>query len=531
MKIPTGQTRPLYEPGELIVKLKRDSAVLEETLCEKYGVSLIERFELGNRPVTDTGELVRLKLPRELAVEEAVQLLSKDAQVEYAEPNNRYYLDSLQGPNDSTAPNDLNYKLWGLHNTGQTRGTPGADISMKEAWKITKGDRAGGPIVAVIDSGVDVSHPDLLANLWVNPGEIPNDGVDNDGNGVVDDVHGYNAFHDNNDLFDGKVHGTHVAGTVGAVGNNGQGITGVAQEARIMTVKIFANTGHTNEATVLRGLAYADKMGARITTNSWGGIHSKAMEEAYSRSPALHIASAGNSGRDNDVQPHFPGSYPIDNMIAVAASDHRDEIGSFSCYGDHTVHLAAPGVDIYSTLPRGRYKSFSGTSMACPHVGGAASLILSEYPYASNEEVKNRILYGTDPLPKQSGLTVSGGRLNAASSLENDLSPPGTPGSFRAEVNPSEVRLAWTNSGDDGEVGQARALLLKKSEHPLNEKNFASATSLGRVLPGRAGDNQLFTDPLSWSDTARTFYYGLQAIDNVGNRSELTTLQVTVTPS
>ena len=396
MKVgPAIAARPLYEPGEVILKYRDSKASPSQSLLEDYGVSLIETFDLNTDLAGDQGGLVRLKLPPQLDVADAVTLLGEDARVEFAEPNYRIYLeeplagrepDQKPPSKDPTNPSDLDYRLWGLENKGQTRGKPGADIEVRKAWESTTGDRNSGPIVAVIDSGVDITHPDLLDNLWTNSGEIPGDGIDNDGNGVVDDVHGYNAFHDNNDLTDGKVHGTHVAGTIGATGNNGFGITGVAQEARLMPIRIFARTGHTNQATVLRALNYADRMGARITANSWGGISSLAMQQAYAQSPALHIASAGNSGRDNDLKPHFPGSYPIDNMIAVAATDHKDQLGSFSCFGKTTVHLGAPGQDIYSTLPGDRYKSFSGTSMACPHVAGVAALIKSVAPTASMEQ-------------------------------------------------------------------------------------------------------------------------------------------------
>ena len=250
----TSQKRLRYEPGELIVKLK-DGPSLQESLEESLDARIVERFELSPG-LKSQGNLARLKLPAHLSVEEGLKLVADHPGVEYAEPNLRVYLDEALPGDDlaetapATQPDDLGHKLWGLDNRGQTRGKPGADISAKEAWTISTGSRAG-PIVAIIDTGIDQTHPDLIDNLWTNHGEIPGDGIDNDNNGVIDDIHGYNAYDDNNDLSDLKVHGTHVAGTVGAVGNNGQGITGVAQKARLMTVKIFGKTGHTNQALSL----------------------------------------------------------------------------------------------------------------------------------------------------------------------------------------------------------------------------------------------------------------------------------------
>ena len=535
--LPSYRARASYEPGEVIVKL-RDQPQVEESLQDQFGASLVERFDFGHGLRGSQGDLARFKLPQHLSVEEAVELFSEHPGIEYAEPNHRYYLEEpLPGdrPADlpaaskhSGAPDDLHYLLWGLENRGQTRGKPGADISVKEAWKLTHGDRKNGPILAVIDTGVDVTHPDLVDNLWVNKGEIPGDGIDNDGNGVVDDVYGYNAFHHNNDLSDLKVHGTHVAGTVGAVGNNGQGITGVAQEAQIMTVRIFGETGHTNQATVLRGLAYADRMGARLTTNSWGGIHSKAMEEAFASSPALHFASAGNSARNNDLQPHYPSSYEIDNMVAVAATDHKDVLGSFSCYGAQSVDLAAPGQNIYSTMPGHRYKNFSGTSMATPHVAGVASLILTQYPEASNAEVKERLLASVDPLPSLQGTTVSGGRLNAASALEDDSIPPAAVQDFRAQASPSSVTLNWLDTGDDVRAGKASRLELRSAPHPLDEGNFQEGELRASPAPDTAGTLQSREFRFPLSKESRTLHYALRAIDNVGNPSPLARAQAII---
>jgi serine protease len=258
--------------------------------------------------------------------------------------------------------------------------------------------------------------------MWVNPGEIPGDGIDNDGNGVIDDVHGYNAFDDNGDPMDGQGHGTHCAGTIAGVGNDGQGVVGVSPNASLMAVKIFNDEGSTDAAAIIRGIQYATKMGARITSNSWGGpIPNAGIRQAFAESPALHLVAAGNSGTNNDWFPSFPANYNLDSIISVAATDHNDGLADFSQYGARNVDLGAPGVDILSTVPGGKYDVYSGTSMATPHVAGAATLIASQYPEISNEELRERLLGGVDKVDSLQGKTVTGGRLNVYNSLTMEV--------------------------------------------------------------------------------------------------------------
>lgn len=528
---------PRVVAGEAIVKFRKPGPLELRGSSQDIEERILERFDFGRRALEGQSELARVKIPLGLSMKQGLEWLRSQPGVEYAGPNHVFDLDEpvdekrdSKSPSEDApgVPNDLDRRLWALENSGQTKGTPGVDIEAREAWKTTVGDRKRGPIVAVIDSGVDITHPDLIDNLWTNAGEIPDDGIDNDGNGVIDDVHGYNAYDDNNILTDAKTHGTHVAGTVGATGNNGFGITGVAQQARIMPIKIFGDVGHTNEATVLRALAYADRMGARITTNSWGGVSTPAIEEAYRTSPALHIASAGNSGKNNDLEPHFPGSYRLPNMIAVAATDHNDHLGSYSCYGRETVHLGAPGEDIYSTLPRDRYRSFSGTSMACPHVGGVASLVLTAYPNLTNAQVKDRLLFGTVPNPELEGKTVSGGRLNARLALEDDRIAPGAVSDLKAVARAGEVQVDWRNGGDDGDQGQARLLRLLRSDTAMTEDNFRNALLVNERPCRVPGSQETFSESFPLSKLERTVHYGVIAFDNVGQRSPLAACKVVI---
>lgn len=374
-------------------------------VLDQLGGEVLHRFEFPTANLMKGGEMLHLQLPKGTTTAEAMAALEHDPRVTYAAPNDIIHVDQgLAGK--TSVPNDLDKKLWGLQ-----------AIQSPAAWETTRGSR-NGPVIAVLDTGCDVNHPDLRDNLWTNPKEIPGNGLDDDGNGVVDDVHGFFPKENNGNLTDKLGHGSHTAGTIGAVGNNGQGITGINWEAQIMPIKIFDSQGQTDVALIARGLEYAARHGARITSNSWGGTEpNPALEDAFKSCPALHIAACGNSGLDTDIVPHYPSSIPLANMISVAASDRRDRLASFSNFGAESVDLAAPGVDIYSTFPKGRYKTQSGTSMACPHVSGVAALIATAYPEASHEEIRSRLLEGVDLSPSLRGKVASGGRLNAAKAL------------------------------------------------------------------------------------------------------------------
>ncbi len=410
-----------HKPGELILRTRGGFSLAgtEGSVVADFGAKVLGTFDTPNGiHKSVAGEFLHIQLPQGVSVEQAMAAMAKDDRVEFAVPNHTYKLDDVK---KGSLPNDADFgKLWGLHNEGQTGGKVDADIDAPEAWQIHTGrtQAQGAHITAVIDTGIDYNHPDLKANMWVNPGEIPGNGIDDDGNGVIDDVHGYNAFDDNGDPMDGQGHGTHCAGTIAGVGNDGVGVVGVNQHANLMAVKIFNDEGSTDAAAIIRGIQYATKMGARITSNSWGGpVPNAGIRQAFEESPALHLVAAGNSGVNNDWFPSFPANYNLDNIISVAATDHNDGLASFSQYGARTVDLGAPGVDILSTVPGGKYDVYSGTSMATPHVSGAATLIASHYPNISNEELRARLLDGSDKVESLAGKTVTGGRLNVHNSL------------------------------------------------------------------------------------------------------------------
>ncbi|RLG17225.1 hypothetical protein DRN63_03195 [Nanoarchaeota archaeon] len=358
-----------------------------------------------------------LKLRDGINLINSLKILREMPFIQYAEPNRRLQVDEL-------FPNDPMFEYqWGLHNVGQTNGTYDADIDAPEAWSITTGSNS--VIVAIIDTGVDYTHQDLLDNMWINPFETRN-GIDDDGNGYVDDIYGADTCNDDGDPLDDNGHGTHVAGIIGAVGNNGEGVTGVNWHVKIMALKFADASGVGWVSDAIEAIEYVINMKKRginvkITNNSWGsGEFSQALYDAIAAlqdSGILFVASAGNSGRDNDLKPHYPSSYNLSNIISVAATNDRDELTWFSNWGQLSVDLAAPGQSILSTFLANSYQHLSGTSMATAYVSGVAALILSKNPSYTYLQVKRLILSAVDEVTELENLVSSDGRLNAYNCL------------------------------------------------------------------------------------------------------------------
>lgn len=318
---------------------------------------------------------------------------------------------------------------WHLNNFGQSSGVFGADIHASEAWEIQ--NNATNVIVAVVDSGARITHQDLASSLWVNPNEVPGNGIDDDGNGVVDDIHGINAIPNppTGNLADGAGHGTHVAGIIGARSNNSLGGSGVAPGARIMICKFLNDAGSGFLSDMVQALDYASSEGARIANCSFeipynllNASDFAVMSNAFwnlRSAGVLVTAAAGNSGLDTDLAPRYPACFDIDNIVAVMASSRQDTYTLYN-YGLTTVDLAAPGISIYSTYNHfdSEYVPLSGTSMAAPSVAGAAALILAKYPNLSAQQVIRRIKETVDPLPAFATRCVTGGRLNVARALQ-----------------------------------------------------------------------------------------------------------------
>ena len=368
-----------------------------------------------------------VNLDEGVTVETALALYRADPNVLYAEPDYRISLAAL--------PSDPRFdELWDFDNVGQTGGVIDADIDAPAAWDVNTG--SGSTIVAVIDTGIDYSHPDLAANSWVNVGEIAGDGLDNDGNGYIDDVFGYDFFNGDGDPMDDNGHGTHVAGTIGAVGDNGIGIAGINWNVQLMGLKFLDASGSGSTSDAIEAIDYAVANGASVINASWGGDpFSQFLFDAIARArdaDTIFVAASGNGnafgiGLDNDATPFYPSGYDLENIIAVAATDHTDQLAGFSNYGATTVDLAAPGVNILSTAIGGGYQLNSGTSMAAPHVAGVAALVRDANPGWTYQQVIDQLLATVDPLPGLQGLLATGGRLNAASALGNPEPPPPPP--------------------------------------------------------------------------------------------------------
>ncbi len=390
--------------------------------------------------------------------EEAAAWLATNPNLAYYEPNVVTPLASL--------PNDPQFNLlWGLHNTGQTvggqTGTAGADIDALEAWQITTG--SSRVVVAVIDTGVDYTHPDLARNIWVNPGEIPGNGIDDDGNGFIDDYFGWDFANNDNNPLDDHGHGTHVAGIIGAVANNGLGVSGAAWSVSIMPIKFLAANGSGSLDNAIRAINYVTMMrnrgvDVRISNNSWGGGgYYQSLYDAiaaHNRAGIMFVAAAGNNARNTDLTPNYPSCYNLENIISVAATDNRDNLAVFSNYGVVSVDLAAPGVNIYSTKPGGGYQFLSGTSMAAPYVSAVAALAWSVAPNATVAEVRNALLGGADRIPSLAG-KVASGRLNARGTLDmlnmtvaGSLPVAGT----SVSVRPTEFTVTFSQPYDPASV-------------------------------------------------------------------------------
>ena len=321
-------------------------------------------------------------------------------------------------------PVDVRAGAWGLNNAGRQGGVADADIDAPAAWDITTGARS--VVVAVIDSGLAVTHPDLAANIWTNPREIPGDGLDNDGNGFVDDVHGWDFANDDADPADDDGHGTHVAGTIGAVGDNAIGVTGVNWRVSLMGLKFLDANGNGFTSDAVAAVTYATRMRRDFGVNvvainaSWGGgSRSKVLADAIAaggRAGILFVTAAGNASSNNDRTPTYPANSADDAVITVAATNRSNRLAAFSNFGATSVDLAAPGVAIRSTVPGG-YASFSGTSMAVPFVTGTVALLAAANPRATAADIRRAILSTTKPVAALAGKVATGGLLNAAAAV------------------------------------------------------------------------------------------------------------------
>lgn len=408
-------------PGEYIVKLNKigkNVNLSKNELSESLGFEVVDIF-FDNK-------FAKIITPKVLLDAAVTKSLEKNEMVAYAEPNYIYRIDKL--PNDP-----LFSKSWGLKNTGQNDvrgpGTSGVDVNVEKAWDLTTGSK--NIVVAVIDTGVDYTHPDLKDNMWVNEVEVNGKpGVDDDGNGYIDDIYGYNFSGTNPSANpkDDHGHGTHCAGVIGATGDDGKGLVGVNWNTRIMAIKFLSASGSGSTEGAIKAIEYAVKNGASVLSNSWGGGgFSQALKdviESSNKAGAVFVAAAGNNSSNNDQTPTYPASYEVSNIISIAAIDNNSNLARFSNFGKTKVHLAAPGVNVYSTVLNGAYENMSGTSMATPHAAGVVALLRAFDEKLTNQEVKERIVSTATKTTKLKNKVKSSGYVNAYNALTNTIAPP-----------------------------------------------------------------------------------------------------------
>ncbi|GAB2520802.1 S8 family peptidase [Lysobacter humi (ex Lee et al. 2017)] len=413
-----------HQSGELIVKFK-DGTTAAQQAAVRNGLGAAKADTLrGAR--AGRAETALLRLPAGVGVASAIEALRNDPSVDYAEPNWVY--------THTATSNDTYYtngSLWGMYGDATSPANQYGSQAA-EAWAAGHTD-CSGVLVGVIDEGIYTAHEDLAANIWTNPYD-PVDGRDNDGNGYIDDKNGWDFDGNSNNVNSGGAnddHGTHVSGTIAGVGGNGKGVAGMCWSGvKLISARFLGRRGGTT-ANAVKAVDYFNDLKTRhglnivATNNSWGGGgFSQALSDAIGRADAagiLFIAAAGNDAYDNDATASYPSNYPQANIIAVASTTNTGGLSSFSQWGATTVDLGAPGSAIYSTVPKSvkgalasGYASYSGTSMATPHVTGAAALYKSKFPSATAAQVKAGILDATVPTPSLQGKVVTGGRLNAS---------------------------------------------------------------------------------------------------------------------
>jgi subtilisin family serine protease len=528
-----------FVPGEMLVRFKHNKALQGSVYLpvpdqRREGQAVIAQpdqvlVQIDRFEGSDLIDGLRLARTSAQDTWRAIAALKAREDVLYAEPNYIVHADLL--------PNDPDFvRLWGLRNTGQVppAGTPGADIDAELAWNITTGGT--GSVVAVIDTGVEVNHTDLQANIWTNPspGSIP---------GISGDVHGYD-FINNSGTIPAEQHATHVSGTIGAVGNNGIGVAGVNWTTRLMSLRFIdesINSGSTADA--IRACNYVKQMkdlwvssggtqgaNVRVTNNSWGGdSFTQSLLDAINslnQSGILFVAAAGNSNTNNDVAPHYPSNYLAPNVMAITASTATD--AQFYNFGPQTVLMAAPGIGIYSTVPFSAYASFSGTSMATPHVAGSAALLLAANPNLTVKQLRALLAYNGDVLASLQAKTITGRRLNVFRSLqalaENDTTPPGKVGNFLiTSQNGRTFNLSWIASGDDGGGGSAALYDLS-----FIDQASGAVIPLKTVIPATTASSQSISVSIPYQHTSGTIR--LREFDNVGNEGTPAQIQVSIDP-
>jgi subtilisin family serine protease len=413
-----------YKPDEILVRFrplangkKRSAQKKKKMLAHLGDVKIKKAYDL-------VPGLNSVKLPKNLNAKNAIKKFKNHPDILYVQPVYKVKANDLYFPDDPALE-----VQWALHNTGQSDGTPDADIDAPQAWDRLNNIPYQNIVVAVIDSGVEYNHPDIADNMWINQDEIPDNGLDDDDNGYVDDIYGYDFCNNDSDPNDDHYHGSHCAGIIAAITDNNEGIAAVAgtnNHFKIMALKFLDRNGDGWTDDAIQALEYSVMMGAKISNNSYGGpgfdlAFAQAVNAAEDQG-VIFVAAAGNDyGQNNDFTPHYPASFSNDAVISVMASNNNDDMATFSNFGPTSVDIAAPGSNIVSLNLNKTYKYSSGTSMATPHVTAACAVISAINPEIISTSIKSIIINSVDPtLPDY---CVSGGRLNLYNAIYNTPNP------------------------------------------------------------------------------------------------------------
>ncbi|HYV10880.1 MAG TPA: S8 family serine peptidase [Pyrinomonadaceae bacterium] len=530
------QRQQMFVPGEILVRYRNEPMAKSKGASMRIAAHDGRLFSVDLKRTHGSDLLPGLRLAR-VAPEEtldAVTALRQQPDVLNAEPN--YILKADANPNDSRFNEQYALPLMGA----------------PQAWDTRTGSTgAGRVVIGVIDQGIDFNHSDLAANIWINPGEIANNNVDDDGNGFKDDVRGFNFVDNNGSTFSGVAtedHASHVAGIAGAVGNNNNGIAGVNWSVGLMSLRFLDEDGFGSTSDAIDAIQYARTMrnlwdttggtkGAniRVLNASFGGaLFSQQFLDAINQANAaglLFVAAAGNVDNgtiepNNDLVPHFPSNFDAPNIISVAASNSADALASFSHFGATTVDIAAPGSAILSTTPNNTYSSFSGTSMAAPQVSGAAALLWAQNPNLTVQQVKNLLMADGNVITGFADKIMSQRRLNVGNSMagviSGDVTPPGTVGSFHINSqNGRNLNVGWTASGDDGATGNASLYRID-----FTDGGSGQVTTVKGVIPKNSGSLQSVNIRIPFKHAAGTLT--LREFDNAGNEGTPATLPVGV---
>jgi len=532
------QRQQMFVPGEVLVRYRTESMAKSKGASMRIAAHDGRLFALDLKRTPGSDLLPGLRLAR-VAPEEtldAVNALRQQPDVLDAEPN--YILKADVTPNDPRFLSNEQYAI--------------PLIGAPQAWDTRTGSTgAGRVVIGVIDQGIDFNHPDLAANIWTNPGEIANNGIDDDGNGFVDDVRGFNFVNNNGTTFSGisaEDHASHVAGIAGAVGNNNTGVAGVNWSVGLMSLRFLDEDGFGSTLKAIDAIQYARTMrnlwvqtggtkGAniRVLNASFGGaLFSQQFLDAINQANTaglLFVAAAGNVDNgtlepNNDLVPHFPSNFDAPNIISVAASNAGDALPTFSHFGATTVDIAAPGSAILSTTPGNTYSVFSGTSMAAPQVSGAAALLWAQNPNLTVQQVKNLLMSDGNVIPGFADKILSQRRLNIGNSMagliSGDVTPPGTVGSFHINSqNGRNLNVGWTASGDDGATGNASLYRID-----FTDGGNGQVTTVKGVIPKNSGSLQSVDIRIPFKHSAGTLT--LREFDNAGNEGTPATLPVGV---